>query len=219
MHIIPSLLFNSEETFLRHLNAVQDHVESVQIDIGDGIFVPKNWADPEIIKKHLRIPAELHLMVKDPAKEIEKWRNVDNVRKILFHFECGVDPETNITFIKSLGFEASVVLNPETNIEAIENLLPQLRSVMLMGVIPGKQGQPFVPETIQKIKALRARKPKLYIEVDGAVNEQTLPDIITAGANAVCPGSAIFGNERTPEENVRRMKEIISKFKFSNNYK
>ena len=81
---------------------------------------------------------------------------------------------------------------------------------MFMGVVPGKQGQPFIPETIDRIKAARERWPALYIELDGAVNEDTLPDIATTGVNAICPGSAIFGNDRKPAENVGRMREQIS---------
>jgi len=80
-----------------------------------------------------------------------------------------------------------------------------------MGVVPGKQGQRFIPETIERIQEARKRFPHLFIELDGAVNEETLEDIVGSGVNAVCPGSAIFGNERKPAENVARMRELIEK--------
>ena len=113
--------------------------------------------------------------------------------------------------IHSYGWEVGLVLNPETHLEVIDKLTEEIDSLMLMGVIPGKQGQNFIPETIDRLKACRQKYPRMFIELDGAVSEDTLLQIISTGIDAICPGSAIFGNHRTPKENIERMRKIINK--------
>ena len=81
---------------------------------------------------------------------------------------------------------------------------------MFMGGTPGKQGQKLMPEVLEKIKQFTSLNPTIFTELDIGVNEQTLPDIYESGIKAICPGSAIFGNERLPEENIARMQQIIN---------
>ena len=78
-----------------------------------------------------------------------------------------------------------------------------------MGVIPGFQGSPFVPGVLGKLKEIKSRWPQLFLELDGGVNEETIDAIIETGLDAVCPGSAIFKNNRTPGENVSLLRENI----------
>ena len=80
-----------------------------------------------------------------------------------------------------------------------------------MGVYPGFQGQSLIKEVILKITKFTAKYPKVFTELDGAVNESNLPEIIKTGVNAICPGSAVFG-QGNPAENVRRMEKIIGKY-------
>ncbi len=210
--IIPSILVPDEKTFLKWSRAVQEVLPMIQLDIADGQFVPdETWADPTIVDEKLNIDCELHLMVQDPLEEIRMWEEVQQVKRVLIHYES--DPENIANIIsqaRSYEWEVGLVLNPDTPITVIDDLIEEIDSLMFMGVVPGKQGQKFIPETIDRIKEARAKFPDLYIELDGGVNEDTLPDIIAAGVSAVCPGSAIFGNERTPAENVTSMREMIS---------
>ncbi|MBP9695055.1 MAG: hypothetical protein KBD73_01445 [Candidatus Magasanikbacteria bacterium] len=213
IQIIPSLLVPDQKTFLKCINGLDNSVNQVQIDIADGIFVQnKTWSDPEITKQNLKIDCELHLMVSDPLNEAKKWQNVPQVKKILVHFETIADSiETTLPELLNLGWKVGLVLNPETQNHVLEPYLTSITDVMFMGVNPGKQGNPFVPEVLAKIKAFKAANPTHFVELDGAVNENTLPEIIKSGVDAVCPGSAIFGNERSPSENVERMKEMIER--------
>ena len=207
IQIIPSLLVPDKQTFLRELRGLKDSVKMLQIDIADGVFVPdKTWADPTVIKNHLEIDCELHLMVADPLSVAKTWEGVSQVKRILVHYESVKDWGETLPRLLALDWDVSIVLNPETPITVLDlNLdIDLLKGVMFMGVHPGKQHQPFIPEVLKKIKALRAKGTRHFVEIDGGVNEDTLPQIIASGVDAICPGSAIFGNERTPVENVGR---------------
>ncbi len=210
--IIPSILVPDKKTFLAWSRAVQDVLPMIQLDIADGQFVPdETWADPTVVDEKLNIDCELHLMVQDPLEEIRMWEEVQQVKRVLIHYES--DPENIANIIsqaRSYEWEVGLVLNPDTPVDVIDDLIEEIDSLMFMGVVPGKQGQKFIPETIERIKEARAKFPDLYIELDGGVDEETLPEIVAAGVSAVCPGSAIFGNERTPAQNVTSMREMIS---------
>ena len=183
----------------------------IQLDIADGKFVPNDtWADPDVVSERLHIDCELHLMVADPLEEIRIWEEVPQVKRVLVHYESDPDNIKDIlSQVQSYGWEVGLVLNPETPIDVVDDLIEDIDALMFMGVVPGKQGQRFIPETIDRIKEAREKFPRLFIELDGAVNEDTIEDIVNAGVSAVCPGSAIFGNERKPAENVKRMRELI----------
>lgn len=210
--IIPSILIKTEQQFLTQTAAVSEALPMIQLDIADGNFVPNiTWADPEVVEDHLEIDCELHLMVSNPIEEARKWEHVPQVKRVLFHYESTDNPADVLGAIQSYGWQASIVLNPKTPINVIDPLIEYLDGVMFMGIKPGFQGQPFIPETIDRIKATREKYPNLFISLDGAVNEDTITDIAKSGVSAVCPGSAIFGNDRPPAENVQRMKDLIEK--------
>lgn len=213
MQIIPSILVQTEQEFLEQINAIDDILPMIQLDIADGKFVPnKTWADPEVMEKSLMIDCELHLMVQDPLEEARKWEHVPQVKRVLVHFESDPENIANIVAqIQSYGWEVGVVLNPDTDIEVVDDFIEEIDAVMLMGVVPGKQGQLFISETNDKAKAIKKKYPNMFLSLDGGVNEETLPDIIAAGFDAVCPGSAVFGNDFTPRENIEKMKGIINK--------
>lgn len=210
--IIPSILVQDEKTFIKWSRAVQEIISMIQLDIADGKFVPnKTWADPEIVHDELEIDCELHLMVADPLKEIRMWEEVQQVKRILIHYESNPrDISDIINQARSYNWEVGLVLNPDTPVYVIDNLIEEIDLLMCMGVTPGRQGQQFIQKTIDKIKEARTKFPNLYIEVDGGVNEETVPDIVRAGVNAICPGSAIFGNHKTPMENISKLCEQIS---------
>ncbi len=210
MLIIPSILVTSEQEFLKQIRGVQKILDQVQLDIADGQFVPQiTWADPDIVEKNCEINLELHLMVEEPLKELQKWTALENINRVLIHLESKNTQEA-IKFAKDNDWEVGLVLNPETELKALEKYLSKIDDVVFMGVNPGKQGQKLLPEVLEKIKQFTSLNPTMLTELDGGVNEETLPSIIESGLKAICPGSAIFGNERTPAENIRRMQEIIN---------
>jgi len=210
MKIIPSILVQSADEFKNQIHAVENCLEIVQLDIADGKFVPNTtWADPDIVEKESNIDIELHLMVKNPLKELERWAATEQIKRVLVHYESVDNFEEVLPLLKQYSWELGVVLNPDTATEAIEPFISEIDAVMFMGVYPGFQGQGLVPEVLEKIKLFKSKYPNIFTELDGAANEETLPELIASGVDAICPGSAIFRNDRTPEENVKRMREII----------
>ncbi|KKQ27566.1 MAG: Ribulose-phosphate 3-epimerase [Candidatus Magasanikbacteria bacterium GW2011_GWC2_37_14] len=211
MQIIPSILVTSEEEFTSQINSVQNVLNQVQLDIADGKFVPSTtWAEPEVVQKICKIAVELHLMVEEPLKELQRWVNCSPVNRVLIHLESK-NVDQAIIFAKKNNWQVGLVLNPETNIENLEKYLEKIDTVMFMGIVPGKQGQKLIPEVLHKALELNATYPTLFTEWDGGVNEDTLPDIYESSIQAVCPGSAIFKNNFSPEENLKKFTEIIHK--------
>lgn len=211
MKIIPSILVQSKEEFVKQISAVQESVDMIQLDIADGKFVPNTtWADPDVVEKYCNIDVELHLMVSNPLAEVERWTATEVVKRVLFHYEAVKDFGATLKAIKKYDWEVGVVLNPDTELEKIKPYLTDLDCVMFMGVIPGFQGQDLIPEVLAKIVEFNSEYSHIFTEIDGAVNKETLPDIIQTEVKAICPGSAIF-TKGNPAENVEEMKSVINR--------
>ncbi len=211
MQIIPSIFVTSEAEFIKQINAVQNIVKQIQLDIADGEFVPaQTWAEPEIVEQNCNINVELHLMVKDAWLELNKWTAVENISRVLIHLESK-NPEKALAFARDNDWQVGLVLNPETKLSDLEKYLDKIDSVMFMGVNPGRQGQKLIPEVLEKIKEFTSLNPTIFTELDGGVSLEYLPEIVRSDIKAICPGSAVFGNEKTPEENIKSMQEIINR--------
>lgn len=207
--IIPAILSADEASFLKHLRAIGTAAPLLHIDICDGHFVPGvTWADPAVLASELAVDVELHLMVADPQKELERWIDVSRVTRALIHLESAPDFSALALLCKMNGWGAHVVLNPETPLSAFEPFADTAEGLILMSVHPGAQGQGFLPETLERLSSARIEFPDHYLTVDGSVNETTIPDILGTGVNAVCVGSAIFKNG-SPTENFERIRKLV----------
>lgn len=210
--IIPAILVRSAEEFERQVNAIKTQANWLQLDIADGDFVPnKTWAQPKGVRNHRDINFELHLMVKDPLRELEKWVDIKNVKRIFIHFESNKNRDAGLKFAKQHGWQIGLAINPATPVSKIEKYLDKIDALLFMGVNPGFQGQNFVHSVLKKIKEFKTAHPKLPVGLDGAVNFITLPEIIKTDVDAVCIGSAIFGNQKTPIENIENIRKILSR--------
>lgn len=212
MQIIPSILVQSKEEFTSQIMAIRDTLDMVQLDIADGIFVSNTtWADPTVVSAIAGdVDVELHLMVQHPLREIERWVDVPQIQKVLVHAEASDDIEQTLLAIKDHGWDTGLVLNPDTDISALDQYIHLLDGAMLMGVVPGKQGQLFIKETVERAAAVVSAYPDLFVEIDGGVNLDTIPDIVPTGVHAICPGSATWGGPQTPADNVLAMQELIN---------
>ena len=213
VQIIPSLLISSEEEFKKQIAAIKNKIKMVQIDIADGKFVPNTtWAysHPKEAQNYLSaVDFELHLMVSDPLAVLKDWIKCKRLKRILAHFESTDDLEKILSELKKTNKEIGVVLKPETSLTALVPHLESIDTVMFMGVNPGFQGQKLIPEVLEKIKNFKSMGTGHFTEIDGAVNMETLPEIIKTGVDAICPGSAIFGNDRDPAKNIIEMKKML----------
>lgn len=211
VQIIPSIFVKSKSEFLSQITAVEGSVDMVQIDIGDGKFVSDTtWYNPEITRDNLKMDAELHLMVSDPLAVAKEWLNVPQLKRILIHYESVSDIQTTIKQLQQYNnWKISLALNPETSAQIIEPYINDIQGVMFMGIHPGFQGQTLIPEILLRIRDFKNQHPDTFVEIDGGVNEETLPKIVASGVDAICPGSAVFRNERTPIQNISRLKKIV----------
>jgi ribulose-phosphate 3-epimerase len=131
-------------------------------------------------------------MIENPEKYIEFFAKA-GAAIITVHAEATKDLKGLLEKIKSYGVKAGVSIKPKTPISKIQKVLDLVDMVLVMTVEPGFGGQKFIEKMMDKVKALRAKKPKLDIEVDGGINEETAKIAVKAGANILVAGSYIFG--------------------------
>ena len=185
----------------------------IHVDVMDNHFVPNLTIGPVVVKalrKHSRKLFDVHLMVTpvDPLVPAFVDAGADTLS---FHPEAGPHVHRTIQLIKHHGKRAGCVLNPATPLSAIEYVLADLDLVLVMSVNPGFGGQSFIPEALDKLKALRARIDKLGrnidLEVDGGIKEDTARAAIAAGADVLVAGTATFsGGANAYAGNIRRLR-------------
>ncbi len=202
VEIIPAILAKDEKEFRRKIDSITDLCETVQIDVMDGAFVDNTtWADPKRIDL-MRLPMayEVHLMVNDPLASLDAW-SVAGCQRAIVHAEAVENAAEALRHIKLYGMEAGISLNPETPVDSIEDALSEADVVQIMGVHPGRMGQPFESGTIEKVRNLREKFPDLVIEVDGGVAVGTARELAEAGADRLVSGSAVF-NSGAPAKSI-----------------
>ncbi len=167
----------------------------LHLDIMDGHFVPNiSMGVPvvESIAKHTKLPLDTHLMITDPARYAPVFADAGS-RSITFHIEAAKDPVELAGEIRALGVRVGVALNPGTPVEDVLSLVSNVDLVLVMTVWPGFGGQKFMTECLPKLETLAERlSDEQWLEVDGGVNEETAPLAVSAGADTLVAGSAIF---------------------------
>lgn len=171
----------------------------LHMDIMDGHFVPNLTIGAPVIeslRKHTDAYLDCHLMVTNPLDYVEPLGKA-GASGFTFHVEASKDNWRElIKEIKSKGMKAGVSLKPGTPIEEVYQLVEAedpVELVLVMTVEPGFGGQKFMPETMDKVRALRGKYPSLDIEVDGGLGPSTIDVASAAGANCIVAGSSVFG--------------------------
>lgn len=171
----------------------------VHIDVMDGHFVPNLTFGPPVIKAlrpRCALPFDVHLMIEEPERWVEAYRAA-GADSITVHVEACVHLHRCVHQIRESGAKVGLSLNPHSSLSLIEELLSEVDMVLLMSVNPGFGGQSFIPQTLNKVKRLRAmceaRQLKLEIQIDGGVNSGNAAALQEAGATVLVAGSAVFG--------------------------
>jgi ribulose-phosphate 3-epimerase len=199
--IAPSILSADFSKLGEEIKAVEAAgADWIHADVMDGHFVPNITIGPlvvEAVKRVTDLPIDVHLMIENPDRYIAAFAEA-GAAYISVQVETCIHLHRTIQLIKGCGAKAGVVLNPSTPLADLEWVLEDIDYVLIMSVNPGFGGQAFIPGSLDKIKALRKqiqdRGLSLLIEVDGGVNEKTISDIASAGADVFVAGSAIFGS-------------------------
>jgi ribulose-phosphate 3-epimerase len=170
-------------------------VNIVHLDVMDGHFVPNITIGPPVIaklRKYSNLVFDAHLMISEPAKYAQTFVEA-GANHITFHIEVAEKVEDLIDELHALGVTAGICLNPETPVKAIEKIAPLCDMVLVMTVRPGFGGQKFMPEAAQKVVEVREIVgPEIRVEVDGGIDPDTTPTVVSYGADTLVAGNAIF---------------------------
>ena len=196
IEIAPSILSADFARLADEIAVVESAGASiVHLDVMDGHFVPNITIGPPVIaklRKYSSLVFDAHLMISEPDKYAKAFVEA-GANHITFHIEVADQPQILIDKLHNLGCTAGICLNPETPVEAVEKIAPLCDMVLVMTVRPGFGGQKFMPEAAKKVRRIREIVgPDIRIEVDGGIDPDTTPIVVSFGADTLVVGSAIF---------------------------
>jgi ribulose-phosphate 3-epimerase len=199
LKIAPSLLSADFGRLAEEIRAIEAAgADYVHVDVMDGRFVPNITLGPfivEAVKRATRLPLDVHLMIVEPERYIDDFVKA-GASIVTVHVETCPHLHRTLQQIRAAGAKPSVVINPSTPVSSLDEVLDQVDQVLLMSVNPGFGGQSFIPGTVDKVRALRARLEarnlSVDIEVDGGINPTTAKQVREAGANVLVAGNAVF---------------------------
>ncbi len=199
MLVSPSLLSADFGNLARDIDMInRSDAHMLHLDVMDGVFVPNiSFGFPvmKYVQKLCNKPLDVHLMIVEPQKFVSEVRDC-GAEIMNVHYE--VCPHLNrvVQQIKNAGMRAGVTLNPATPVCLLRDIVAELDLVLLMSVNPGFGGQKFIPQTLNKVRELRAliaeTGSKAIIEVDGGVNAETGAQLAEAGADMLVAGNYVF---------------------------
>lgn len=187
----------------------------LHIDVMDGRFVP-NFTFGALLVKTIRKCSNMfydcHLMVEKPYDFIDAFykAGVDN---ITVHYEAlGDKTGETLDYIHSLGIKAGLSISPDTPVDVVAPYVGKVDMVLIMSVYPGFGGQKFIPESLDRIAAVRemTKDFDVDIEVDGGVYEENIKTVVDSGANVIVAGSAVFGKENIKEAAEKLCKAAVN---------
>lgn len=203
--IAPSILSADFGRLNEEIKSVEKYVDLIHVDVMDGHFVPNiTIGAPVVAKMRTKKPLDVHLMIENPEKYIEDFAKV-GAAIITVHAEACKNLRGLLKKIRALGVKAGVSVKPKTPVSRIFGVLDEVDMVLVMTVEPGFGGQKFMEDMMMKVRALRAKKKHLDIEVDGGINAETARIAVKAGANVLVAGNYIFAakNRRKAIEGLR----------------
>jgi len=212
--IAPSVLaadFANLQRDVEMLNA--SAADWIHVDIMDGVFVPNiSFGLPvtAAIKKHAQKPLDVHLMIVQPERYLEAFREA-GAEILTVHYEACPHLHRTIQQIKALGAKAGVALNPHTPVSVLQDVIADLDLVLIMSVNPGFGGQKFIERTYERIRQMvtliAESGSNAVIEIDGGVNQTNAPLLYHAGARALVAGNFIF-TSTDPIQTIADLKKV-----------
>lgn len=204
------LTVDKEDAISVFYNLETAKIDYFHIDVMDGKFVEKDnvdlMKDYALTISHIsNIGLDVHIMVEDVEYFIDEYLDLEP-DSITFHIEATKEEERTLNAIdeiKRAGSKVGISISPATPVEEIIPYLDKIHKVLVMTVVPGKGGQKLIPETLDKVRAIKDYIEKnnidIDIEVDGGINDKTSEDAKEAGANILVVGSYLVSSDNYKE--------------------
>lgn len=214
MKVSPSLLAANFADLKSDIEMINNSdADFLHLDVMDGVFVPNiSFGFPviESVAKICNKPLDVHLMIVEPQRWVKQVKN-SGAEIMNVHYEACLHLDRTVNEIHNAGMKAGVTLNPATPVSMLVDIISQLDLVLIMSVNPGFGSQPFINNTLKKVKELRnlidGTESKAVIEVDGGVNETTGKWLAEAGADILVAGSYVFKAD-DPALNINILKNL-----------
>jgi ribulose-phosphate 3-epimerase len=187
----------------------------VHVDVMDGHFVPNLTFGPPVVaalRRETELPLDVHLMIEEPERYLDAFADA-GANTLTVHLEATVHLHRTLDRIRELGMRPGVALNPMTPLSALEEALPYLDLVLIMTVNPGFGGQRYIPTSAARVARLRQELERRHLwgvdlEVDGGISVETAAEVVSAGANVLVAGAAIFNDAASVEENLAAIRSV-----------
>lgn len=191
----------------------------IHIDVMDGSFVPNITMGPLVVaaaRRVTQLPLDVHLMVVQPERHIKAFADA-GANHLSVHIESSPNLHRTLQNIRELGCGVGVAINPHTPASFLSEIIPMLDIILVMTVNPGFGGQAFLPDTLPKIRQLRAMaeasQRDIRIAVDGGINAETAALTAQAGADVLIAGSAVFSRKYSIQEGIYALRQSLDKQK------
>ena len=215
--IAPSILSADFGYLAKDIEMVnRSEAEWVHIDIMDGVFVPNiSFGFPVLkyVAKLSQKPLDVHLMIVNPEKFILEVKAL-GAHTMNVHYEACPHLHRVIQQIREAGMQPAVTINPATPVALLQDIIRDVYMVLIMSVNPGFGGQKFIPESLDKIREVRAmlneKNLETDIQVDGGIYVENVREVLDAGANVIVAGSAVFRGDAG--ENTAKFMEILKSY-------
>ncbi len=204
--VIPGILEKEWSVIEERLGLVKGLVRAVQIDIEDNTFVPNETilTFDKFVPYADVMALEAHLMVAQPERYVKALADA-GFKRLIAHVEAN-DPRLFLEQAQYEHVEVGMAIDGATELEQIEPFLEEIDMVLVMTIEAGFSGQPFLVETVEKIKTIHQNFPDLPIEVDGGINDQTAKIVKDAGATRLVSTSFLFKDPANIADAIEKLK-------------